>query len=591
MYRRTVILLGLLLCSVFPGRAQWTGSVDLSGGYGFMRSADEETFLSRGLGKGTFHLGYKKQGFQWSNTLNAGFENLSTEVARVSARITDNLEEGVNLSGDLKSKKSNPWSLTFRTEALWTPSAHMRHRAWFQYGFRDEYGENYTTSQSGLNGFDSMSAYIDTPISKTHQVELGYNMSRQLGSPRRVLLGVVSLSHNFRDQYTGWIVYEQKQTGEESLDVYRITPHSAQTTVNAAVHMKDSVLVSGPSRLLLDPGVRLTAGRTRDNNSGATLVDVLEETWRDSTRLREDFRFFTLAAEPFVAADFKWKNLSVHADYGLQIYARRLTSDQHPSHGMDFVKPSLVGNSRVVWTLSDGHTLQLGSNSSVSHPNYVQTCWYERPGAYVSQVYRGSTSLESTRTHSLNLGYTFKYKGLTATLTGSVMRRLGDVEQTYSNEDIGGKTYQVFTWINASDTWGLGLDPKVSWNGKNVRGSVGVNLNQSFLKSRISGEVKKTHNWGLTAAAACFPGKGWSVDADVKYRSSVSSFFTSFSEYWTLNMKVQKSFKRLTVYLQGRDLLDAPVTAEFLSADGLEWWAEESRENRRIILLGLNWKF
>lgn len=590
MYKRVLILLALVLCSAFPGRAQWSGSVDLSGGYGFIRSADEESFLNRGLGRASVQLGYRNRGFQWNTTLGGGFENMSTETVRLTATIADNVESGVTLSSDMKAKTSNPWSLNLRSEAVWTPSAQMRHRAWFQYGFKDDYGENFTTNVSGFNGFDNSAAYVDVPVAKTHQIELGYNMSRQLGSPRRVLIGVVSLSHNFKDQCTEWIVYEQKYTGEESLSVYRITPHSAQTSVNAVVHMKDSVLVTGPSRLLLDPGVRVGINRTRDNNSGANL-DLVEETWQDSTRLREDFRFLTLSAEPYVSADYKWDNLSVHADYGLQVYARRLTSDQHPSHGLDFVRPSLVGNFRVAWSLSGGHTLSLGSTSSVRHPNYVQTCWYERPGAYISQMYRGSTSLQSTHTHSLNLGYTFKYKGFTATLAGSVLRRQGEIDQTYSNEDIGGKTYQVFTWVNASDTWALGLEPRLAWSGKSFRSNVGVSLNQSFLKSRSSGEVKKTHDWGLTAGASYLPGKGWSLDADVKYRSSVSSFFTSFSEYWTLNVKVQKSFNRISLYLQGRDLLDKPVTQEFLSADGMQWWVEESRENRRMVLLGFNWKF
>ena len=589
---KRILLPCLLLLSCVTAKAQWSGSVDMSGGYGGVMSVDEETRLQHWLGGGTFRLAYKTPKFQWNTTLGSSYERVSTEVERISSVITDNQIENAQLSCDLKSKLTNPWTLSFRSDFIWTPSALTRHRAWVLYGYRKESGENLTTQDSGVNSFkDNTGVYFDMPLTKTHDAEVGYDVSRRLREPDRILGGSVSVHSFFKDQQTQWLVYEDKADSPEILSIYAITPQSARTEVKMQAYLKDSVFTSSSVPVLLNTGIRLSGSLTRDLNSGATLISRDPVVWQDSTSLREDFSFLTMLAEPYLQADFKWKDITFHADYGIQLYSRRLSSDLHPKSGLDFVRPSLVGNSRVEWKVSPGHTLTLGSTSSVKHPDYLQICWYERQGTYLTQIYRGSTSLRSTRTHGFNLGYKYQYKRFSATLTAKATRRLGEIDQTYNNEDIGGKTYQVFTWVNASDSWILGLEPRLVWVGKYIHGNLGANMNQSFLKSRSTGEVKKTHDWGITGGFSVLPGKGWSVVADVKYHSSVSSFFTSFSEYWTLNVKVQKAFKHITLYLQGRDLLDHPVSTEFNSADGMQYWREESRLNRRLIVLGGNWKF
>ena len=103
---------------------------------------------------------------------------------------------------------------------------------------------------------------------------------------------------------------------------------------------------------------------------------------------------------------------------------------------------------------------------------------------------------------------------------------------------------------------------------------------------------------GMTAAAVMSTvctganlGKGWTVSADAKYQSEVASFFAMFSDYCRVNARVSKSFKKWTVYLEGRDLADTPHIVRVESADGSQVNHERSYMNRRLVVLGCKWTF
>jgi hypothetical protein len=47
----------------------------------------------------------------------------------------------------------------------------------------------------------------------------------------------------------------------------------------------------------------------------------------------------------------------------------------------------------------------------------------------------------------------------------------------------------------------------------------------------------------------------------------------------------------MDIYLQGRDLLDNETLTQYLSEDGTSSWIEITRQNRRIVTLGVQWRF
>ena len=52
-----------------------------------------------------------------------------------------------------------------------------------------------------------------------------------------------------------------------------------------------------------------------------------------------------------------------------------------------------------------------------------------------------------------------------------------------------------------------------------------------------------------------------------------------------------KDFKNVTLYLEGRDLLDQPTETKFESEELQEYWTEVVRRNRSMVILGVKWKF
>ena len=51
----------------------------------------------------------------------------------------------------------------------------------------------------------------------------------------------------------------------------------------------------------------------------------------------------------------------------------------------------------------------------------------------------------------------------------------------------------------------------------------------------------------------------------------------------------QKRFGKVNVFIQGRDLLDNTLEREYTSLDFNETWVESIRNNRRLLMLGMNY--
>ena len=86
-------------------------------------------------------------------------------------------------------------------------------------------------------------------------------------------------------------------------------------------------------------------------------------------------------------------------------------------------------------------------------------------------------------------------------------------------------------------------------------------------------------------------GKGWSLDINGRYRSKQATFYSSTKAQGELNARIIKDFKNVTLYLEGRDLLDQPTETKFESEELQEYWIEVVRRNRSMVILGVKWKF
>lgn len=598
---RHIVTLALLLLAAGTSRAQqWYGNVDGAGGFGWMRSLRGELFegvdpnIIHALGQGNVGFGYKSPTFQWNAKLNTSYEPKTAERYRVEAK-TEKKEEDLNLHALIKSTNTRPLDLGFRTEFTWTPAAKTRYNAWFNFRWQNDRNDA-ETANGAIRSLDYTEEWA---LRKRLTYTGGFNTSHAIG--RRTLMSSLTLEFKTDSRHNQWntlgatgnTVWETQDPKNLDLwaKVYKLTPFSGNLSMDGVVHLRDTVLRTR-HKLILDPGIRLNIKYTYDENSGATMINPLSDQyeWRDSTSIREHFLFFTMQAEPYIAADYTYGPLRIKADYSLQIYARQLQNEKHLDTPTTVV-PHLLGNSSLMWKIHPSHELGLSHSSTVKHPTYLQICSFDRPGAFINQIWRGNTDLKSSTSNTSSIDYKFTWKKLSAGLSTFYTRKLDEVDQTFRIEKIDGREYKVFTWMNSSNSHVGGINNWIAWSGKWVDAKLNVKYEHTYRLAEQEDKKQHTDDWRIQADFLLKLGNGWSIGADLNYKSPKMTLHTLMTDYWTLNARVQKKFKDFTVYFQGKDLLEHMQQNQYTSVYGDNIWVERLYQNRRLLILGFSWNF
>ena len=557
---------------------------------------NDDAPMFHGLLQGAFRLNYNTEKFSWTARVYESWEPNTTDNARLQYK-----NEQVSIV--YKAATTKPLTTGLRSDFLWTPSANRNISLWVLYEYTNDRARNHTLNFDGdIEEMEKFSYYYELPVLDGQKLATGLQTFRSYNSGRNILQSSLTFQTIHSDKVNTWTVFKAGEgvEGGTTYDIedieghiwrYRISPYSTDFDFDGDIHLQNT-LIDGEVQLKLTPGARLSVRHALDHNSGATQIITPdeEEIWVDSASLRENFNFLSFKGEPFLALDFRWKNLEAHADYGCQVYGRRLNDDTHyqPLRIKGFYP---VGNANIKWNINPRHSLNLTHMMSVTHPDYIKVCWYDRTAGYLDQLYRGNEWLLSPQTRRYGLEYEFKKNRFATQTTVSYTRVIDEIEQTWTNEEIGGREYKVFKWLNMADSRTVGISEKLGWHGEIIAANLGVSYNQSRRKAKTDGAIKDSYYWTLMGDISTNLGKGWSVGADAHYRSNVATFFTLFKEYCQLNVHVRKDFKRFSLYLEGRDLLDQERETTFESAETQEFWVEEVRANLRLFVIGASWRF
>lgn len=549
--------------------------------------------MVHGLANGELKLNYVTEKFSWKTTVKGKWEPKTTDNARMQYK-------NGQVSAVYKASTTKPLTTSIKSDFLWTLSQERNYSAWVLYQYANDRARNHTLNFDGdVEDLEKFAYYYETPVMDEHKVESGFKSYRSFNAGRNILKSSAFFQVIHSDKVNTWTVFKAEDESGINEDSqgnywkYRISPNSTDINLDGDIHLQNT-LIDDVVQLKITPGLRLSTKQALDYNSGATMVitpDSEDEgVWVDSTSLRESFDFLSVRTEPFLAADFRWKSIEAHADYSSQVYGRRLNDDTHQQPlKIKGIYP--VGKSNVKWNISSKHSLNLTNKITVAHPDYIKVCWYDRTAGYLDQLYRGNEQLLSPQTWRYGLEYELKLKHFTSNSSVSYTFVDNEIDQTWTNEEIGGREYKVFHWLNSSDSRSFGFSQKLGWKGDVIKANVEVTYNKSRRTAKSDGAIKNTFDWRLKADVSANLGNGWSIGADARYQSKVATFFTLFDQYCVLNAHVKKEFDRLTLYLEGRDLLDQPMVTSFESEDSKEYWVEEVRGNRRVIVLGAKWKF
>lgn len=581
---------GITAAQTPPEKAgKWSGKLDLRTGYGWPlkdTEGSESTLDTIGhfWEQLAAQVSYTTPKFTWSTELQGQFERNQTQEFRIS--IKGNGQNQTNLKVTQFLRPATSW----RSDLRWRPSEARQYHAFVTY----QYGFNRTTNGNleAMMLFDDLNrVFISDELRKEdrHNFTAGFRSSRQLAIPRRSLHFSADLRGTYQAVCSEWEKLLANSQAEMSNDfyVYRLTPRTNNNDINLDFLYRDSLL-TGLHSLVLEPGFRIRTQETREYNSGAVLEGA--DTWRDSLRLRESFDFVQLMLVPHLRSEYRHRSFRAAADYELQFYGRQLTNDIHYERP-NWTRPNLAGRSLVEWNPSAANQLVLGTTLSVRYPGFRQICWFDRQGSDPTQLFRGDPDLLPSQTISADFTWLLRYKRFRATTRSTYTRRQNELEQTFWEEIIEGHTYRIFTWSNTALARVFTQEAGLGWNGSMFSANLQLLYRQTKQEALIQETSNKSHYSELSLNTSFRPGLGWEFSASGFYRGEVQTFYSLLGAYYTVNARIEKKFKSFAVSLEGRDLLDAPVSTQYFSADGNDVWATESRLSRRIFVLGFSWNF
>lgn len=563
---------------------KWSGSLDLTSGVGFLDWGEMTMENARLRENATLNLLYDSPTFQFNTTLGGGFEKNRTRK--------DRLILNSSMFGGVFSEESSYSGTGFiNAGARWRPD--KRNTYSIGAGFRPAWGYlDNTNAHFSLGSLITADVRVEERETNGNTSTINYNSSHFLRDTRYSIHTSLDAGTSKNKKTSLWseAVLKGHDDLEEAIlgDTYKLTPHSDSHNAGASVTLRDSTF-AGISSLLAEGGIRLRGTRLKDHYSGANMVG--EDVWQDSVRLRENFNYLELYAEPNVRVSYHKSKFGTDLNTTIQFYGNHLT-DKDKKEKVNWRPPSTIGNIQFYWNPAKAHRLMAGGSRSISHPSYQQICWYERQGAVEGQLFRGDPSLNPTVRNSAFLDYQLNIKRFRFTSRSTLIHTSDEIEQYFQTEEIDGRPYTVFLWGNTAYGDSYNQVAVVSWNGKVVTSSLMADYLQERRHKYGSGDkIKDSNRWIIRADVGYHPGHGWDFHADGIYQGDIVTFYSILKEYVTINAKISKRLGKITLTLEGRDLLDRKRVVTFFSEDMIDSWREENRMNRRLILLGFRWNF
>ena len=133
-------------------------------------------------------------------------------------------------------------------------------------------------------------------------------------------------------------------------------------------------------------------------------------------------------------------------------------------------------------------------------------------------------------------------------------------------------------------------DLTLGWQDGNFEAVVNGHFN-TYKGYTMSGSETKSNSYSFSGRAA-YTLKTWKFQADAKYSSGVTRTYYSITSLVDANFLITKTFgEHFRVFLQGKDLLDRPVTVKTTSEDETEIRYERHNDYKRLVRIGVNYKF
>ena len=596
--KRIIICFIALLCAAVHSVAQNQGKFyGIIGATGSTSLKKDEGFdrLSRQSGEASMKLGFATHNFDVQfNASGRGSYKTNNKVG-----ITFNTNEGrerFDLDATVEERKEA--SFNFGLSSTYTPNKANRIKIDFSQSFSKEDPTSMITTLS-LLGDGLLTFSSEEGSHRKESSSVGADYLHLFDKKGRQLEARVDISHTKTDKITIWekgngimSMDENREMAtefdydEENYRKYRLTPFNVSETYIFDGRFTEPEF-AGINRLKMTFSL---IGQVRHEGDEYMAANWTETEWVDSLRYRESFNYISMTIDPCIKAEWSIGQFAFVSELTPEYYTDRLNDASHSGKfHADRISPLIFF--QTTYSPGGGHTLKCNLRRSVTRPEYLQKCWFQRQGSYADELYEGNTNLRPSSSNRFSLGYTFS-KGRFISELEAVHTYVSDkIEKTFRTETLNDIDWRIYTWINAGYSNTSTARLTLKWNATRLKADISANYNY-FIGVVKSGKETRNSDYNISGNVSYnFPKPGITIQAKGKYQSKIIRSYSSMTEYVGCDARVEKKFKHFNLFLEGKDLFDKSISVNTISEDQTQGRDEVYNYNRRMFLLGANYNF
>jgi len=567
-------------------KGKWSGHVSLDGGSNFNKDEYRNRF-SNNRYSGDFKIGYARS--KWSVNALAGLSYNDNIKSTEGASFNFN-EKKEKFLVDYSSTVSSVMNLNLGLDAQYNPSE--RNKIILKYSFSRKWNnpQNLISSLNLLTDPASLQSTEESTDGRKNIHVFEGKWNHRFNRRGRELEVTTSYENDIDKQYTNWTIEKSRmkdvgQTVPDEQTIYRYRPDYSDFYSRTGARFKERNFCN-VDNLDMVFGLNLVAKLDWDNYRAE---DLTQGQWVERERFTASYEYYSIQVDPLIHLKYSLDKIGVEAEFIPQYYTYSLSDATHAAKKND-TAPEMIGMADFFWNITEHHSVKIGVNRSISRPEYLQMCWFQRPGVYSNELYEGNSSLAAAARNKVFLNYKYAVGRFSTILDAEHTYAVGTIEQTFHNETLEGKDYRIYTWVNAGHSYTTKGSVLVKWSGKRLKADAKFNINW-FRGFNLQNALTQSNDYNLAANVSFDFGSGWDAAASVRYQSDIKRNYTSMTEHVTGNMRVSKSFKHIEIFLEGLDLFEKPIEKTVVSLDMMEGRVEDIYFNRRIHRMGIKYKF
>ena len=563
-------------------KGKWDGNIVLEGASNFHLTPESKR--SHNLGVVGATVDYSLGGLSLNLSSKLELEHRITGAAGGNIRVADG---DTTKKADASVNEKSYISSVSGINLGWYKNPEDRFKAYYNYSFDKSTPDNYNLTTTAVEGSITEFDYtVQTGDHRNGTHKGGASYEHDFITIGAMLSASLDVAFHNNSKYSEWTSGQGKGELDTDPSRYRTTPTSDYSNYVLQVTYSDKRFFDLNN---LDVDFSLTY-HFKDLSDHQSAANYINEQWQDSTSAREDFNYRTATLTPKARVRYTIGIYKVDLTYSPQYFAYKLSGNSQEGD-INKGKISHLVNLTNTFNPWPEHSFILKFAREEDRPDYLQICWFPRSSnTYSNELYVGNTDLQSCITTTGNLIYEYKRKRFNANLNLSCVFQPRKIEQTYNTEEIDGKEYRVYTWVNGGRSTEGNADLSLGWKEGNFDAVVNGHFN-IYKGYSMSGSETKSNSYSFSGRAA-YTLKTWTFQADAKYSSGVTRTYYSITSLVDANFLITKTFgEHFKVFLEGKDLLDRPVTVKTTSEDETEIRYERHNDYKRLVRIGINYKF